>query len=347
VKAGWENIPEGSKVLAINGFDMSEIISGIKNQIPSDGFNLSYKEFLLNRNFATLFSLYFPAKDTFEVKFQNMDGVTDIVKLPGEAKRGVKDKNPGWASYSLVDNSTTAQLRIPSFAATDQDFPMFLEKTFGQLKTDSIKNLIIDLRNNEGGRDEYGLLLFSYLFGEPFKYYENIKVASIDAVFLNRLNFGDIPFDTAIPDYASNIQVKTGTYFYTNHANLGIHEPRNKTFNGRVYILVNGGTFSTAAEFASLMHSHKRAIFIGEETGGGYYGNSSFGSPILTLPNSKIRISIPIAKYELAVEKTAPAGRGVIPDFSTAYTLMDILENKDKELELCLKIISGDYFAVK
>lgn len=106
-----------------------------------------------------------------------------------------------------------------------------------------------------------------------------------------------------------------------------------------VYVLINGGTFSAAAEFCAIARSRNRAIFIGQEAGGGYYGNSSLGAPLLTLPNSKIRVSIPLGRYELAVDQRVPVGHGVIPDYKTVYYIKDVLEGKDKELELCLKII--------
>jgi C-terminal processing protease CtpA/Prc len=161
----------------------------------------------------------------------------------------------------------------------------------------------------------------------------------VDTTFLNRLNFGDIPFNVAVPNFTSNIQKQDGTYFYTNHTNLKLLQPKDKAFKGDVYILINGGTFSSAAEFASMAHHNKRAVFIGEEAGGGYLGNCSLGTPTLTLPQSKIRILIPLAKYELAVKEVIPFGHGVLPDFQTSYTLSDILQNTDKDLELCLEII--------
>ena len=44
--------------------------------------------------------------------------------------------------------------------------------------------------------------------------------------------------------------------------------PAFPQFSGKVYILVNGGTYSTGADFVSLMKSYQLATFIGEEAGG-------------------------------------------------------------------------------
>lgn len=341
VTASYNSIMKRSRVIEINGYGIHEVVGRIKSGSASDGFNHTYKEFLLNNEFSSLFAKYFSGKDTFDVKIQDSNGRVGNLEIIGKIENDEGAEKINYAEFFVYDSLQTAMLKIPSFSS-NQDLPMFLQKSFKQIESMDIKNLIIDLRNNQGGRDEYGLLLFSYLAMKPFRYYKNISVATVDTTFLNRLYFGDIPFNSAIPDYVSYIQEENGSYFYTSHANLGLHQPKENAFKGSVYILNNGGTFSTAAEFASIAHNSDRAVFIGEETGGGYYGNCSLGTPTLTLPNSQIRITIPIAKYQLAVSKSVPAGHGVVPDHQTYYYSHDILQNRDKDLELCLSIIAQD-----
>ncbi|GAB3341164.1 hypothetical protein GCM10027299_55170 [Larkinella ripae] len=134
-------------------------------------------------------------------------------------------------------------------------------------------------------------------------------------------------FDEAIPS------------LYTNHPNLGLQLPRAPGFSGAVYLLINGGTFSTAAEFAALVRSQKRGQFIGQETGGGYLGNSSLAAPVLTLPHSQFRLTVPLGRYDLAVMPQAIVGRGVQPDHPIRYTLEDHVEKKDPELTRCFELI--------
>ena len=76
-----------------------------------------------------------------------------------------------------------------------------------------------------------------------------------------------------------------GKYRMVKHPNWGMQQPSKPTFHGKVLILINGGSFSTTSEFLSHAHFHKRATFIGEESGGGYYGNTSGPSLRLTLPH--------------------------------------------------------------
>jgi len=46
-------------------------------------------------------------------------------------------------------------------------------------------------------------------------------------------------------------------------ATRGLQQPSEPYFGGRVFALMNGGRFSTSCEFLSMLHFHKRAIFIG------------------------------------------------------------------------------------
>jgi C-terminal processing protease CtpA/Prc len=95
-----------------------------------------------------------------------------------------------------------------------------------------------------------------------------------------------------------------------------VQQPRAPVFTGRLWILIDGGTFSTAAEFCSVARSLKRGTFIGEETGGTYEGNTSGTFAILTLPHTGIRAIVPLVRYRLAVTPPAHPGRGIIPDYA-------------------------------
>ena len=44
--------------------------------------------------------------------------------------------------------------------------------------------------------------------------------------------------------------------------------PKPNNFKGKVYVLINGGSFSASSIISSNLKSTKRAIFVGEETGG-------------------------------------------------------------------------------
>ncbi|GAA4459540.1 hypothetical protein GCM10023189_33390 [Nibrella saemangeumensis] len=334
----YQGIARGSTILSINDRNMAEITSRISANIPSDGYNQSYKAYRMQHEFPVLFARHIQTADTFEVKVRDMvSRQVRTIRLAGQPLTR-KQTNDEYATASVIDSLRTLVLTIPSFS-TRQDFPAFLEKTFRTIADEHIGTLIIDLRNNQGGRDDYGALLYTYLADEPFRYYNRISVGSTDPAVLSRLSFDNVPLPKALPDYLSAISKKDGMYTYTAHPNLAIQQPQQNRFKGQVYVLINGGTFSSAAEFAAIARTHQRAVFIGQETGGGYYGNSSLATPFLTLPNSKVRLAIPLGKYEMAVSQDVPVGHGVIPDYLITYYTADILLNQDKEIEQCIKLI--------
>ena len=118
--------------------------------------------------------------------------------------------------------------------------------------------------------------------------------------------------------------------------------PTEPHFNGNVYILIDGWTFSAASEFCALVHynAHDKVTFIGEEMGGAYYGNNSGDWIKLILPKTQIQVSIPARYYLLSVSDYPDPDRGIIPDISVSPTIEDILDNKDTQLEYALEEIS-------
>ena len=87
-----------------------------------------------------------------------------------------------------------------------------------------------------------------------------------------------------------------------------------------------------------MAHHLKRASFIGEETGGGYYGNNSGMETTLTLPNSKMRVRVPMYEYWNAVPGYDGKRRGTRPDHPSETKVGNLLRGVDEQLELALKL---------
>jgi hypothetical protein len=88
-----------------------------------------------------------------------------------------------------------------------------------------------------------------------------------------------------------------------------------------------------------VLHSHKRATFIGEETGGSYYGNNSGYAVNLELPNSKLKLHFGLMSYYQAVSDDYKyLDRGVLPNYPITHTIEDLMAGKDKDMELALSL---------
>src|SRR5262249_49789992 len=232
------------------------------------------------------------------------------------------------ATLTFFDDSTIADLKINRFGgkADNKNLDAYIPGAFSQIDKKKSPAPILDLRDNGGGADELGKLLLSFLIDEPFKYYDDLV--------LNGLEFGFQKYSArkdALPAGMMERQ-SNGKYRMIKHPNWGIQQPSKPTFSGKVFILINGKSFSTTSEFLSHAHARKRATFIGEESGGGYYGNTSGPSCFLTLPNTKLQAYVPLMTYYMAVQGYKAASHGVVPDYPVKYTIEELLDGKDKEL---------------
>ncbi len=76
-----------------------------------------------------------------------------------------------------------------------------------------------------------------------------------------------------------------------------------------------------------------------EESGAGYYGNTSGLMPTLTLPHTKLRVRIPMVRYYMAVSGYDYPDRGIFPDYPFTRTIEDHLNSKDTEMDYVLSLI--------
>lgn len=348
------DIPVGGELLAINGHTMPEILKQLLPRIPSDAhvetskFNALSSTAYFGTAYLTSYGTTsdFAIKylkpgtqkaETFRVKGIKPDNLNTIYtqRYPEAAK-----KNDPYIPITLEYKQSIPVLTIKTFGSRPYvsakiDYKKFMADAFKEFETKKIKHLIIDLRFNGGGSDEYGKILAAYLIDKPFMYYESLTTR------VNALSFSKYTGNTPEETVMLKDLVKAndhGTYDVLHHPNLGMQKPLRPTFKGKVYILINGGSFSATGETTSIIHFHKKATFIGEECGSGYYGNTSGMGETLTLPNTKIRIAIPLVRYAMAV-KDYPKNRGIIPQHQVSTTINDLLKDNDPQLEYTLKLI--------
>lgn len=312
-----KELPAETEILSIDNKPISEIKKDLLQYLPSDGKIETKKNQTLNNGaFSFIYNWIFGNKDSFSVRYKTQQGEIKTTNINAafvkdfECENGNELSNGKDLELALPEENT-ALLTIKTFdnnrLTGKQNFRDFLDTTFKEIYSKRINNLIIDLRGNAGGADEYGALLYAYLANKPFKYFSTIESA------------------------AGKIQLKENPL-------LGIQQPQNNSFNGKVLFLIDGLCFSTTADFCSIAKSNNRGKFIGEETGGGYYGNTSGQITTAELPNSKIIIKIPKFKYVNDVKKAKYEDRGVIPDYIILPTIHEVILHKDVQLDFALKL---------
>lgn len=340
----------GLEVSAINNKPMPEITEKIFQYIQTDGFIKTTKYYFLDNRFENYYGLYIAQPDEFGIEVINENGHKTKVQVPalksrGQAARKSNSTKKNALPFSMdVLDPKTALMTIDLFYVYDESkkeaYPKFLDSCFTSLKKNKIKNLIIDVRQNPGGYGTWGALLYSYLADGPFAYYKRAVVATNKPLpFIQHLNL-DLTEEEYNQYLTEIVKTDSGALLWTNHENLKTQQAQKNHFKGNVYVLIGRKSFSTTAEFCAITYSNKRATFIGEETGGGYYNVNGGELPELKLPHTGIKFQIPMRKYELAVEKLLPKGSGTIPDFYVPMSIQDFLNNQDTELKFTLKLIN-------
>jgi len=115
-------------------------------------------------------------------------------------------------------------------------------------------------------------------------------------------------------------------------------DPNPLNFKGKIYVLINGNSFSASSVLSTQLQGTKRATFVGEETGGAYNGTVAGMMKVYRLPNTKIEANIGLLHID-SKYKTEVDGYGVKPDVEILPTYQDRLNKVDPELEWVLNDI--------
>jgi hypothetical protein len=338
---------KGLEVISINGTQMTEIIDKLLSGFFSDRRNTTFKYIEMSQYFSAYYANLFEAPDSFSIICQKGNDKA-IIKVPAISRTIIDAYEKHQASlkpvktpYSLEFSSDkVALLTVSSFwmDSKDKGYKKFLKESFAKIHDRGIQNLIIDVRDNEGGQDARGAWLLSYLMDKKFRYYDRLE-----ATTHKKYSFAK---EARLPRFYGIMRMMisrtdSGTLLWKHNRNLKVQKPQRKSYAGKTYILINGASFSVTSEFAAVAHYLKRATFIGEETGGGYYGNNSGAFVIVTLPNSRLNIGIPMLAYYTAVKDYPYHDHGVIPDYEVKPDIQDILIDKDVALEFTKQLITA------
>lgn len=340
-------LTRGTKILAINGRTGQQFVDAFSPFISGDGLGTGFACQLISGNFGNFYKSIIGLDSSYHITYINKQGMpadTTLhnfnplsIKLSAETMRNFKMQRPSRKELRLlrreekrqlrIDSTThTAYMRLGSFSGSGTAH--FIKSSFRKIKNAGAQQLVIDVRTNGGGKVSNSTLLTRHISDHPFRVADSVVRNQKGLEFGSRFQQSWI---YALGLLFSSRKQTDGRYHFSRFENK-IWQPIKKNhFIGQVYLVQGGYSFSATTLFLGELKNQKNVQLIGEETGGGYYGNSAMMIPVCTLPNSGLRVSVPL--YRLVINKERPKGRGVIPDIHVPPSSEAIRKGVDAKME--------------
>ncbi len=349
-------VTRGAEIEQINGVPTQELVNSMLPYIPADGINQTFKYYNLYNYyyFHFLHNLFNPSVTEYALKLAGKpESVAIKAKYPADMEKTYVALNQKGLShfekqlqYRPSVATGTGYLKVGSFYKGfienfKQQYEPFLDSAFADMNTRKTKNLILDLRDNEGGGDSYEFILLAHILPKPFTIAGFDKAPSRAFPFVKyAVNLSD-DLKAYIENPAEFLRDDSTLVLKPQYSSQTRYQPAKQRFKGRIYVLTNGGTFSAANIFVRELYKYRQTtsqpiLFMGEENGGDPYSNvlCAGRSYTVKLPNSSLTVDMPLMA-EGTLNKVYPAKR--LPDYPVAEKIDDIITGKDGVLQAAIK----------
>lgn len=346
-----KSISVGAEIVSVNNTSVANLMDYLVDKIPNDGYGKEWSRYALERSFRYYYYIFYGGHETYNLTIRDLDNSEFSVIVPGRLEKertAIQQDRYGTSidpviSLSFNDKMETAILRITRFGNWSENgkkykFRKVLRQKLKELLDSNVSHLVLDVGDRGGGNELWGLELLSYFIDEPFTGYQAIEFKTLDYNIAKKYS-NTSWFEYTLVKMLLNFEQSDSTYYLKNYKGLKPYLPKKQRFAGGIYLLVSGSTASATSDFAAWMDDLGLATIVGTETGGGYLGNTSNWEFIITLPNTHLRVHIPLARYLNNVKPAGTHGRGVIPDHIVPTPIEDKLSDKDTQLNYVLDII--------
>ncbi len=364
-------IMNGSEIIAINGEPITKITKQLLAYVFANGNNETYKYAQLGDyfQFQYFYQVLHPELNNYSIEIIPYNSKKKLtVKVAAELPQTIADayeKQTGkgisfWGElvqYKMIDaKKKIGYLKLETFSKyrIENDtlkFESLLEKIFIQINNEGIKNLIVDIRNNEGGDDTWQTAVSYFKAIEASKeaglsYVQSDKFTNLKYVIQNDANkqllqaFKLNPYFLIDKTPDGRFKLKPQ---YTDHDTKGKPLQPN-AYKGKVYMLQNGLTFSAGFAFAGKMRylydkDNSFLKVIGEDYGDDLaagVGSGGWSLDVL-LPNSKVKVNIPITGG--GTDKPYTMTTVKMLDYRVIPNISDKIKGIDTEVEFVKKMI--------
>ncbi len=288
---------KGHVITKINNIPIATIIAPILTRINGDSD--AQRKVLLQRKFALFYMLLFGECKQFSISLKNGNqektiSINGLSELPKLFRQVTFDDN---FKFKILDTEN-ALLTINEFGWDNKKvYYDFMDAAFMNLKQNKIKHLIIDIRENGGGDDEFWMKgILKYIANKPYRWGSAYK----KKIITKYRDAGEVIGSTITGEIDTLIPVEINNKY---------------KFDGKVSILIGPYTYSSAILFVNVVQDYKFGQLVGEPTGGksGQTGAIQFSK----MPNSGLTMITP--RFYLERPKGGGQKEPVNPDIKIEY----------------------------
>lgn len=191
-----------------------------------------------------------------------------------------------WIKYEIDEQQSTGIFTLNECTFNDE-YINTVNKFFTEVKNKNLKNIVIDLRNNNGG---------------------DSKVINEFAAYIKNL-------PTTIKGFRSHIRANNKLIYEDGIYKLTDEDIKLRNtlplYDGNIYILTSHATFSSGMWFATIFSDNNLAKIVGEVPGNSPTGFGDI-TEIYTTPNAKLMFNTSFKKFYRPDE--TKDGKKLIPD---------------------------------
>nr|MCU0335718.1 S41 family peptidase [Chitinophagaceae bacterium] len=256
---GADSIRPGMIITAIDSVPIETLLRQLYAPISVDGYNPAFAEAVLSATFAARLRWHYGPRSQYLLSLLDSNGQPLQARLRMPAPRRpdtaaarqrrapapVVPREPAYGKLQWWPDGQTAYLQLNSFSG--KGVGRFIRRSFRRIDSAAgARQLIIDLRDNSGGRISNSALLGRYVAHQRFRVADSVSAVSFD---FPKARHVQAHLFYRLFSWAFTSRLADGRLHMRRMERHQYRPRRRHHFSGPLYVLTSGRSFSASLLF--------------------------------------------------------------------------------------------------